>query len=145
MIFLHLQYTQTNKHPSTQTVNVISITDRKPHPVHRQKVNAVTRRGLCLWRLRTGPSVPHLHDYMHVAAGFEEVRLSGTVVCEDVVVLYSHTVIMLGFINISQFGTFQFLLENQTTNLIGEISLKSKLSKFSALCVSVCTLGNSSP
>lgn len=78
---------------------------------------------------------------MHVAAGFEEVRLSGTVVCEDVVVLYSHTVIMLGFINISQFGTFRFLLEN----FIGEISLKSKLSKFSALCVSVCTLGNSSP
>lgn len=101
MIFLHL-HTQANKHPSTQTMNVNSITDRKPHPVRRQKVNTVTRQSLCLWRLRTGPSVPHLHDYMHVAAGLEEVRLSGTVVCEALVVLHSRTVIILGFINIYQ-------------------------------------------
>lgn len=115
MIFLHLQCMQANKHPSTETMNVISVTDGKPHPVHRQKVNGVTRQGLCLWRLRTGPSVPHLHDYMHVAAGLEEVRLSGTIVCEAVVVLYSHTVTILGFINISQFSIFQFLLEDPTT------------------------------
>lgn len=115
MTFLHVKYMQADRHHSTETVNVISITNIRSHPVHCQKVNAVTRQGLCLWRLQTGPSVPHLHDCMHVAAGLQEVRLSGTIVCEAMLVLYSHTVIILGFINISQFSVFRFLLENLTT------------------------------